>query len=132
MDNKFNELFDDFFKRNKPDTKISDELKEKIRKISEILKKNNDTQEQELREVLGKPDKVEYFNDGDRFFERKTWYNENADDFVELSECKDPTLITPPIPQKSLQQKLDEAVANESFEKAAAIRDEIKKRKNSK
>jgi len=136
MDKTFNELFDDFFKKNniKPTDKLTDEAKANAKKMIEILTnitdntKIDEAQEQLMDKKLGKPDRIEFFNEGDTFFERRIWVTPNGE-IQKLLFSKDPTLILPPIPSKPLQEKLDEAIAEENYEKAAAIRDEMKKRK---
>jgi protein-arginine kinase activator protein McsA len=65
------------------------------------------------------------------FFEKRIWHTKNGD-FVKVIITDEPTLKTPLLPEKSLQEKLDEAVKNEEFEKAAILRDLIKKEKKSK
>jgi excinuclease UvrABC helicase subunit UvrB len=136
MDKTFDELFNEFFKRNniKPEDKISEDLKKKADKIIDLLTnfnheaKSDEEQEKYMDEKLGTPDKIEYYNEGNKFFERKTWNTEHGD-IIKISFSEDKSLFLPPTEEKPLQEKLDEAVANEEFEKAASIRDEIKKTK---
>lgn len=135
----FDELFNEFFKRNdiKPEDKINN-LKEEAKKMIDILTnmknieediKNIDEEiEKSIDEELGKPDKIEFFNEDNLFFERRTWHTENGD-LIKLLVSDDPTFGKQPKVEKSLQQQLDEAVTNEDYEKAAAIRDEMKKKK---
>lgn len=89
--------------------------------------KIDENQEKEMDEQLGKPDKIEFFNEGDTFFERRIWHTPTGD-IQKLLFSKDQTLIITPQP-KDLQKELEVAVENEEFEKAAAIRDEMKKTK---
>lgn len=136
MDKTFDDLFNEFFKRNniKPEDKLSDEVKNKVTEMLNMLTNFKDTtstteeKEKEMDERLGKPDKVDYFNEGDVFFERRIWHTPNGD-IQKLVFSKDPTLILAPKPEKSLQQKLDAALEVEDFEQAALIRDEMKRSK---
>ena len=138
MDKSFNELFDEFFKRNniKPNDKLSDVAKDNAKKMIDMLTNTKDVEnidestEKEIDETLGKPDKIEFYNDGPVFFERRIWHTPNGD-LVKLIVTDEPTLNIGPVPEKELKLQLDEAVAAEQFEKAAAIRDEMKKRKKS-
>lgn len=135
MDKTFNELFNEFFKRNniKPEDKLKDNDKYNAKQLIELLSRGGDSspfsedQEKEIDEQLGKPDKIEFFNEGDTFFERCIWYTKKGE-IQKLSFSKDPTLIIAPKPI-DLQKKLDEAVINEEFEKACHLRDLIKKSK---
>ncbi len=75
----FDELFNDFFKRNisKSETKRTDELKEEAKKMIDILNKMNEIEtnmneidesiEKNIDDNLGKPDKIEFFNENDLF-----------------------------------------------------------------
>ena len=132
MDRTFDELFDDFFKKNniKPEDKLSDEAKLRGEKLLEILTKfnnneiDNENAEKEMDMILGKPDKIEFYNEGESFFEKRTWYTEGGE-FVKLVITEDTSLTIPPIPAKSLQQEMEEAIQNEEYEKAAILRDKI-------
>ncbi len=135
MDKTFNELFNEFFKRNNinPDEHLTDSQKNNAKQLLDLLAGGGDNpkideeQEKEMDEQLGKPDKIEYFNEGETFFERRIWHTPSGD-IQKLSFSKDESLLLAPQPE-DLQKKLEEAVEAEEFEKAAAIRDEIKKRK---
>ena len=125
----FDELHNDFLKgqNNKP-------VDEKTKMVLDIIKKIHEVGENEfladrndLDIKLGKPDKVEYYNEGDMFFTKKTWITPIGD-IVKTTMSEDDTLIPAPS-EKTLEEKLDEAVSEENYEKAAAIRDEIKKQK---
>lgn len=136
MDKTFNELFDDFFKRNniKPEDKISDSAKTDAKKMIDMLtsSKNVDNIDEEVEKQidaeLGKPDVIEFFNEGEVFFEKRIWKTKNGD-LIKLIVTDEPTIKVAPVPAKSLEVQLQEAVDAEQFEKAAAIRDEIKKLK---
>lgn len=124
----FDELHNDFLKgQRKP-------VDEKTKMVLDIIKKIHEVGENEfladrndLDIKLGKPDKVEYYNEGDMFFTKKTWVTPIGD-IIKTTMSEDDTLMPPPS-QKTLEEKLEEAVTEENYEKAAAIRDEIKKQK---
>ena len=127
--NKFDELHDDFLKGQSGKT-----LDEKTKMVLDIIKKIHEVGENEfladktdLDIKLGKPDKVEYYNEGDMFFTKKTWITPIGE-IIKTTISEDDTLMPAPS-EKTLEEKLEEAVADENYEKAAAIRDEIKKRK---
>ena len=133
MDKTFNELFDDFFKRNNINNdNIDDSIKDTAKKMIDMLMNSNNISdvhediEKEMDAKLGKPDKIEFFNEGNLFFERRIWHTENGD-IQKLTYSEDPTLIISP-KQVNLEEELNKAIAAEEYEKAAAIRDEIKKR----
>lgn len=132
MAKTFDELFNEFFKRNniKPEDNIDDLSKEKAKNFIDLLVNFKDTGnmdeeiENQIDETLGKPDKIEFYNDGDIFYEKRIWYTPNGD-LVKLIITDDPTFIQKP--KKSLKEKLDQAVLNEEFELAANLRDEMNK-----
>lgn len=136
----FDELFNEFFKRNniKPEDKISDTLRDEAKKMIDILTKIKNLDEdihsideeieKSIDEELGKPDKIEFFNEGNLFYERRTWHTPSGD-LIKLLISDDPTLGNTPKVEKPLQEQLDEAVANEDYEKAAAIRDRMSGKK---
>lgn len=136
----FDELFNEFFKRHNinPEDKISDNLRDEAKKVIDILTKiknldedlhsMDEELEKSIDEDLGKPDKIEFFNEDNLFYERRTWHTENGD-LIKLIISDDPTLINAPKFEKPLQEQLDEAVAEENYEKAAAIRDKMNPKK---
>ena len=117
MSKTFDELFDDFFKRNniKPEDKIGDSVKDEAKKMIDLLTNYKDVEnideaiEQEIDASLGKPDKIEFYNEGDLFFEKRIWYTANGE-LIKLIVSDEPTLTTIPVPEKYLQHKLDKAV----------------------
>lgn len=139
MDKSFNDLFNEFFKRNNinPDDELNDDLEGTARKIIEMLTNANNIDsfdenlEMEIDKSLGKPDKIEFYNEGDMFFEKRIWSTENGD-IVKIIVTDEPTLNMPPEMERPLEEQLEEAVEAEEFEKAAAIRDLIKKEKRKK
>ena len=139
MDKSFNELFDEFFKKNNidPNDKIDDAIKDDAIKMIDMLSKFrtldsvdniDEAIEKEIDDSLGKPDKIEFYNEDDMFFEKRIWHTETGD-VIKLIISDDPSLSKKPTKEKSLNQKLEDAVEKEDYEKAAAIRDEIAIRK---
>jgi hypothetical protein len=126
---KFDELHDDFLKgRNrKPVDEKTKMVLDIIKKIHEVGENEFLADKNDLDIKLGKPDKVEYYNEGDMFFTKKTWVTPIGD-IVKTIMSEDDTLMPPPS-ERTLEEKLEEAVLEENYEKAAAIRDEIKKQK---
>jgi len=121
MGKTFDELYNDFFNKdnNKKSRKI-DSLRTKLTDSSDVEKEIKD---------LGKPDKIDFYNDGHLFFEKRIWHTKNGD-IVKIIVSDEPTLNMLSFKEKSLDEKLADAVENEDFEKAAAIRDEILKNRN--
>ncbi len=132
MDNRFDDLFNEFFKNNKKNS--FDDIHKKMFDFLSNLNTDDNLEnliDTNIGENLGKPDKIEFYNEGDMFFEKRIWHTKNGN-FVKAIITDEPTLKTPSLPEKSLQEKLDEAVKNEEFEKAAIIRDLMKKEEKSK
>ena len=82
--------------------------------------------EKQMDTTLGKPDRIETFSDGHLFFEKKIWSTPSGDIVkVIVSDRPFETNIPTTVKIKSLQEQLDEAIANEDYLKAAEIRDLI-------
>jgi hypothetical protein len=129
MNKTFNELFDDFFKKNKinPSDRLKDSYKDEAKKMIELLSSFNtippldEEMEKELDVTLGIPDEIERYRHNGVLFERRIWHVEKGDviKIIALQEGEKPI--------KSLQEKLDDAIISEEYEIAAAIRDEMNK-----
>ena len=128
----FDELYDDFLKghKRKPVDDKTKMVLDIIKKIHEVGENEFLADRNDLDIKLGKPDKVEYYNEGDMFFTKKTWVTPIGE-IIKTTMSEDDTLMPAPS-EKTLEEKLDEAVSEENYEKAAAIRDEIKKQKKNK
>jgi len=136
MDKSFNDLFDDFFKRNKirPEDDMNESIREEIIKMIDMLSKFNSIEineefeglESEIDKELGNPDKVEFYSEGELYIEKRIWYTPDGE-LVKLIVSDDPSLLSKP--KKTLKEQLEEAVEAEDYERAASIRDEIKKSK---
>lgn len=138
MNNTFDDLFNEFFKRNniRPEDRINEAMKQHAQRMIDMFSHfseltDDDRLEKQIDEQFGKPDKIECFNEGDLFIERRTWHTSQGD-IIKTVVMDDPSLPRQaPVTIKMLQDKLNAALENEEYEKAAAIRDEIKKRKKS-
>jgi len=136
MDKTFDELFNEFFKRKKSkskkssDASITDIHNKIIDMLSNFTPNDNieNIIENKFNDITIKPDKIEFYNEGDRFFEKRTWHTKDGD-LVKIIISDEPYLQVAPVPEKSLDEKLEEAVKNEEYMKAAVIRDLIKKEK---
>lgn len=129
----------------KPNTGFTDitsydsTIKGEVKRIIDVLKNFTQTNpfqsfdedmEKKLDMGLGKPDKIEFFEEDGLFYEKRTWHTPNGD-MVKVIVSDDPSMLSqPPKPEKTLNQQLNEAIANEEYEKAAAIRDKINNRKS--
>ena len=137
MDKSFDDLFNEFFgKKNKSSEDRFSKMRDEAKKIIEMLGNfrgiNNSIDEDIERMMdqnLGEPDEVINFQDGDLFFEKRIWHTPTGD-FVKVIVTDKPLSKEKPVVKKSkkvvekpLQQQLDEAIANEDYEKAAQIRD---------
>lgn len=136
MSKTFDELFNEFFKKNKvkPEQKIQDEFKNEAMDLLNMLTGNlannniDEDIEKHFDENLGKPDSIEFYNEGDVFFEKRTWYTDKGN-LVKLIVSDEPNLPPQEEKERDLETELNNALENEEYEKAAIIRDLIKKRK---
>jgi len=131
MDRSFDDLFNEFFNR-KPfnPQNHADRMRDEIKKMMDVL--NNfdmsngidEDLEKQMDNSLGKPDSIETFSDGKLFFEKRIWHTPQGD-IVKVVVTDQPIVPTKSVTVeiKSLQEQLDEAIANEDYLKAAEIRD---------
>ena len=133
MDKSFDDLFNEFFgKKNDNFSKMREEARKIIEMLGNIHETNgsiDENIERMMDQNLGEPDEVINFQDGELFFEKRIWHTPTGD-FVKvivtdkpLSEEKPMIKKSKKVVEKPLQQQLDEAIANEDYEKAAQIRD---------
>lgn len=146
MDKSFDDLFNDFFGK-KSDKDRFDRLKEEAKRMIDLLTNFKDLGDLNINEnlemgmdmELGEPDEIEYFQDGDLYFERRVWHMPQGD-LVKLIASDDPEMEkkvkenmnrtkakrpTKVKAEKPLDVQLEEALKNEDYEKAAQIRDLI-------
>jgi excinuclease UvrABC helicase subunit UvrB len=128
----FDELFDSFFNNDKKSKRRGagrprkeDSYDEKAKKIIESLQNfseiTDNEKKYEIDNELGEPHEVNLFKADGLFFKRSIWHTENGD-LVKL-EVSDVAFDE----KKSLEELLSEALEDENYEKAAEIRDELKK-----
>jgi excinuclease UvrABC helicase subunit UvrB len=124
FDDYFNEFFDDFSDENSPE-----EIKKEALKIIEMLKNLDDSignideeAEKSIDDELGEPHEIQYYMENNLYFEKKIWHCKEGE-MVKLTVSDKPIKTEENI--KSLEEQLDEAVKNEDYETAAAIRDLI-------
>ena len=126
----FDELFDDFFNNNEKKAKKrgrprKESYNEKAKKIIESLQNFSEItdvdRQHQIDNELGEPHEINLFKADGLYFKRSIWNTEDGD-IVKL-EVSD----VPFEEKKSLEELLSEALEVENYEKAAEIRDEIKK-----
>jgi hypothetical protein len=133
MDKNFDELFNDFFKsnnnnnnNNNNNSSKSDRFRNDILKLMDMLNSfgPNQNLEHELNDMLGEPDRVDTFYDGDIRYERSVWHTESGDivRIIGHETSSEPNVKTP---EKTLEEQLEEAITSENYEEAARIRDLI-------
>jgi hypothetical protein len=137
MDKNFDDLFNEFFKRNSPfgDFKTWMNDAESIFKMfgHALNDSFDESLEQELEKNLGKPDEVRYFTQNGMYFEKSIWHTQNGD-MVKTVMSDDPSVfgdniefedenISTKKKEKPLELQLEEALEREDYERAAEIRD---------
>ncbi len=136
---KFDELFNKFFGRKKGEKKqdekhesFDDAKSKNLKGLIDMLSKFEDVTNiagsNEFDEEMGEPDKIEYYEEDGMYFQKKTW-KVFGGEMVKVIASDEPIEEEPVKNTKSLEEQLEEAVANEDYEKAASIRDEIAKEK---
>jgi hypothetical protein len=144
MDKSFDDLFNEFFKNNSMEDRFA-RMREEAKRMIDLLTNFKDLGDINVNEdvekvmdgELGEPDEIEYFQDGDMYFERRVWHMPHGD-LVKLIASDDPEMEkkvkenmnqtkakrpTKVKPEKPLDVQLEEALAKEDYEKAAQIRD---------
>ena len=134
MYKNFDDLYEDFF--NPESDKIPDIPENDMLAILNII--SNITNTNPLDEFIqdgdtppsGPPDQVEYYFEDGYNYEKSTWYTSNGD-VVQLIIQHPDDYTGMDYPQKkkekTLQERLDEALVNEDYLLAARLRDEINK-----
>ena len=143
MSKTFDDLFNEFLKNLKKEaeetekldlpnaSENSDDVSDLARKLIDMISNANPINEEDedaIDNTLGKPDKIEFYNEDNMFFEKRIWYV-NGGELIKIIVSDEPSLNIAPKPKKSLQEQLDIAVENEEFEKAATLRDKMNKPK---
>jgi hypothetical protein len=130
----FDELFDAFFnnndkkskKRGRPrKEKNYDSYEEKAKKIIDSLQNFSEItdvdKQHQIDNELGEPHEIHLFHSDGLYFKRSIWNTEDGD-LVKLEVSEEPFEE-----KKSLEELLVIALEEEEYEKAAEIRDEMKK-----
>lgn len=135
---KFDDLFNKFFGRKSEEKKEEknesfDEAKAKnLKGLIDMLSKFEEISDlgssKVFDEEMGEPDKIEYYEENGMFFQKKTW-KVFGGEMVKIVASDEPIKNDSVKKSKSLEEQLEEAVANEDYEKAAFIRDEMAKEK---
>lgn len=128
MDKNFDDLFNDFFKRNDKleQSDYTSKIRDDFRKILETMMRLTPEKldEKFIDQNIGEPDKVEKFSDGVFTYEKRTWHTPNGDIVrILATELENSDVIEEP--KLSLQEQLDKALETENFEEAARLRDLI-------
>ena len=124
MGKTFDELYGEFFNKNNKQP-----IKRKRKSKTDIEDMLSDPTKLEHHiDKLGKPDKIEFYNEGMFFFEKRTWHTKHGD-VVKIIVSDEPSLNIPPFEEKPLEEQLYDAVVDENFEKAAILRDLIAEEK---
>jgi len=143
MSNKFDDFFNEFFENNRKNNKDENSNDESIDKTNQesveqfinMINKFDEDSKQSLGEFLdnelGEPDKIEYFDDDDFYFEKRIW-------FTPTGKIVKIRMVEPPeTPEEfhmygsigTLEDKLEVAIEEENFEEACRLRDLINKKK---
>lgn len=134
MENKFDDLFNEFFGNNKPkgDNKENKTFSKLFGDISDLFNNLNSSLDDlnfSHDKKLGEPDEVIKYEENGFTFEKKIW-NLNNGQMVKVD------MISTPFDsvngKVSLEKQLELALNEERYEDAAKIRDEIKSSKKSK
>lgn len=137
MDNLFDKFFDDFFNErfNKiSKMKMSEEERLNLMNILSSFKditNIDENIEKNIDDSLGEPDKIERFKDGDLFFEKRIWKTSDGE-LVKLIVTDNQENMKTVITDEDLKEQQAQAIAVEDYMKAAAIRDELKRRSEEK
>lgn len=137
MNKNFDDLFNEFFKRNSPfgDFKTWMNDADSIFKMfgHALNDKFDDSIEEEIQKNLGVPDEVKHFTENGMYFEKSIWHTETGD-IVKMIMSDEPSVFGDNIEfdgeevlskkkEKSLETQLKEALESENYERAAEIRD---------
>lgn len=135
---KFDDLFNKFFGRKREEKKeeknesFDDAKARNMKGLIDMLSKFEDVTNMagsnQFDEEMGEPDKIEYYEEDGMYFQKKTW-KVFGGEMVKVIASDEPINEESFEKTKSLQEQLEEAVANEDYEKAAFIRDEMAKEK---
>ena len=128
---KFDDLFNKFFGRKREEKNESfDDAKERnLKGLIDMLSKFEDVTDLavfgQFDNEMGEPDKIEYYEEDGMYFQKKTW-KVFGGEMVKIIVYDEPIDENSGRESKSLEEQLEEAVANEDYEKCCQLRDLIK------
>lgn len=145
FDDFFNEFFGDGQKNNKDENRNNedfndgeldqdriDSVERFINMINSFDPNSEESLADSLTRELGEPNEIEYFNDNDFHYEKRTWYTPGGKIVKVRMISSDETpeeFYHHNLLDSSLEDELEQAIKNEDFEEAARLRDLINKRK---
>jgi excinuclease UvrABC helicase subunit UvrB len=119
MGKNFDDLFNEFFKNDD-----SNEINKKLERLIKTLTTPFDVDsKKELEDALGEPDEVQNFENNGLFITKHIWHTENGD-VIKMMVSSSP--FENEFKKLSLEEQLEKALAEEDYETAAKLRDEIK------
>lgn len=114
--------FDEFFNKKNNNNEKLQKFIESLMNMRESLKNDDESK-------LGEPKSVSRYEDGGYTFERTEWENEHGT-VVKIEMVGSPFETSGIKKEMPLSKQLELAIAEERYEDAARIRDEIKNEKN--
>jgi len=116
--------FDEFFNEGNKNNKKLQKFIESLMNMRNSLKNNDESE-------LGEPKSVSRYEENGYTFERTEWENEHGS-VIKVEMVGSPFETSGIKSEMPLEKQLELAIADERYEDAARIRDEIKNKKNSK
>lgn len=140
MNNSFDDLFNDFLggdlnnnKKQKKNTNKTDSgLEGVIKALANFSESSSDLElSNSIDDNLGEPTEVRYYEEDGFYFVEQIWETEFG--VIKKTLVSDTPLHGEETQiEPTLEEQLEEAVENEDYEKAAKLRDSIKKEKKKK
>ena len=138
FDDLFNSLFGDGKNRRKDSDDSNNESNDSDARLNAFLdsltnrfKELDDEQSENIEDKLGEPDRIEHYQQGHLYFERRIWLVERGQ-LVKILVSDEPFENEFPNHNTlSLEEQLNIAVETENYEEASVLRDLIKEAKNS-
>jgi excinuclease UvrABC helicase subunit UvrB len=140
MNNSFDDLFNDFLggdlnnnKKQKKNTKKTDSgIESVIKALTNFSESSSDLElSNSIDDNLGEPSEIRYYEEDGFYFVEQIWETEFG--VIKKTLVSDTPLHGEETKiEPTLEEQLEEAVENEDYEKAAKLRDSIKKEKKKK
>lgn len=131
----FDELFDDFFNENHEENNkiIPDKIIDLLHNFN-IMDNISSDMESTIDASIGEPDKIEFYQKGKLFYEKRSWTTKHGTITKIIISDKPPEKTEELSEILSDAELLEIAIETEDYETAATLRDKIKKenRKNKK